>query len=317
MRIHGSRPTVLEDKINSRSLRLEPISDHFIRFGNATATSPAGFAERAFNDPRHPKIFLLDFDGTLSEFEADPANTQFKKPVIMLRFIEATGQNGDYVILNSGRPTSYLQERIARIGITKDYPHVEMSGFHGGERVNLRGEITHPLPIELVKPIQDIRQNPEFIRLMTQYPDMIISTEGCIFAVSCNNLPETKQAEAQKAFKQFAEGLLATPAFKDFAYKPGGGLDFELAPANFDKALTAERFHERFPDAMLITMGDMLNDDGTHAVANRHDGLSFHVVHPGRDMSEVVPPEQRFYGGVDDVYEFFDAYTNLVTPSST
>lgn len=317
--------TLYADKSTTNAGRLTAPRDQFtIRFGNTATLTPEQHAESVFADPRD-KVFLLDFDGYLADLKANPDESCLRDPDAVRAFIEATKGTRTRVVFNSGRSLSELFDFLSTMNIQRNYPHVQISGFHGGKVVDLQGKVIKPLAQNLIDPITALLSDPILDTWKAKYPGIFIKGDECLFRINCNMIPEELKAAAYAETMAYAKALLENEPFKsNFKIKIGAeNVDFDITPNSFSKGDTAEHFYQEGLAAsegrgvMLVTGGDMDTDDDMHRVALQHNGKAFHAVNepPYRFESKVVPQDHWFQGGVPDVYRFLNRYTDLVKAS--
>ncbi|HJU41613.1 MAG TPA: trehalose-phosphatase [Vicinamibacterales bacterium] len=125
-------------------------------------------------------VLLLDFDGTLAEFNPDPGAPELTAERYQL-LMEIVRQPGMSLGIVSGRRLDDLRRR------TRLPDHVYHAGLHGLEMEVNGTRMTHP---DLEQAIEQMKGLPDCLkRLLDEFPDGYIEDKGASVAVHVRRLP--------------------------------------------------------------------------------------------------------------------------------
>lgn len=220
----------------------------------------AGSVRRRLAD-RHP-VLLCDFDGTLCEFDPDPASV-FLEPrrAELLNEIAARGATLGLV---SGRRISDLRLRIGDLRV--EY----VAGFHGLEIDGPESRFRHTGGAEAERLVREAKQLLE--RAVAALPGVFVEDKGLSLSLHYREASAASQVVAQARFTQLLAPILGTGALKVL---PGAAVTELLPSVTRDKgsAVTWIRgdVDRRRGPVSVIYIGDDVTDEDAFAVLGEHD----------------------------------------------
>lgn len=207
-------------------------------------------------------LVLSDFDGTLCEFDPDPAAVYL--PPARVELLNAMAASGVSIGIVSGRRLADLRGRIGALNAAY------LAGFHGLEIVSPAGSFTHPDVVSVQTLVHDIAR--AIAPGVASLPGVFIEDKE--FSISLH------YREATPAAQVVAQSLLTTAARPDvdagrLTMLPGARLIELLPNVKWDKGTAvkwlreeAERVHG---DVALIYIGDDVTDEHAFAVLGPGD----------------------------------------------
>lgn len=200
---------------------------------------------------------FLDVDGTLVEFEVDPAGVR-----LLPRVREAIGaisdRLGGAVALVSGRPLAQLDALFAPL-------RLPAAGLHGHQ---FRGDAraSADIPEDTSAFLHDLHS--QAAHLAAAHPGVLVEHKGVSLALHWRAAPHCSEAVAGFA----RERIAALPGYR---LQPGDHV-VEFVPEGADKGRALERMMARAPFAgrVPVFVGDDLTDEYGFAAANRAGGWS-------------------------------------------
>jgi len=200
---------------------------------------------------------FLDVDGTLVEFQEDPAAVHLLPDVR-----EAIGQLGrrlhGAVALVSGRPLVQLDALFAPL-------RLPAAGLHGHE-FRHGAEAAADIPKDTSALLHDLHR--EAVQLAAARPGVLVEDKGVSLALHWRAAPEFGAEVAS-----FARGYIER--LPGYRLQPGDHV-VEFVPASSDKGQAVERMMAQpaFRGRVPVFIGDDLTDEYGFAAANRAGGWS-------------------------------------------
>jgi trehalose 6-phosphate phosphatase len=199
---------------------------------------------------RSPKfVFLLDYDGTLTDFHKNPDHSRISAAT---RSILRRLRRKYPVIFVSGRNV----DSLSKVSGLKDFPTV---GSHGFEAKNLPGNIT--LSTRALQ--KKFRREAEllwkaFQSLKKPFPEIHIEQKPFSSTIHYRGIPfsPAQEKELRRRFHQIVEKTVSP---KLWSLQEGKKM-LEIKPKGFSKGLAVLKIMKRFPHALPLYAGDDLND---------------------------------------------------------
>ncbi|WP_407354137.1 trehalose-phosphatase [Luteimonas sp. R10] len=198
---------------------------------------------------------FLDVDGTLLDFQPDPAAVAVPPPLRdILRAL--AGRLDGAVALVSGRRLAALDELFAPL-------RLPVAGMHGLERRNGGRQAKSPRPSEALH-----RVRGEAEALSGRHPGTVVEDKGAGISLHWRRAPQ--HAAAMRAFAE-----AALPRLPGYRLQHGDHV-VELRPGGADKgdAIAAFLHEAPFRGRRPVFVGDDLTDEHGFAVVNARDGIS-------------------------------------------
>ncbi len=202
-----------------------------------------------YQDKRRKILFLLDYDGTLTDFTHDPerSNLTPKKRGLLKKLI------GKYpVIFITGRHAEGLR-RVSRLG------EISIAGTHGFEGWRL------PRNIRLASPAHQRRYRKEAAALWKaiqvlpeRYPGIHIERKPFSSTLHYRrlNLPPEKERSLHRDFRRL---YIQAVTGRFWTFQAGKKM-IEAIPRGYTKGKAVRKILEKFPDHLPIFAGDDLTD---------------------------------------------------------
>ena len=200
---------------------------------------------------------FLDVDGTLVEFNDDPAAVRVQPQVL-----DAVGAISDRlrgaVALVSGRPLAQLDALFAPL-------RLPAAGLHGHQ---FRGDAqaAADIPADTSAFLHDLHRAAA--HLAVAHPGVLVEDKGVSLALHWRAAPQAGESVAAFARERIA-------AMAGYRLQPGDHV-IEFVPEGSDKGRALERMMARPPFAgrVPVFVGDDLTDEFGFAAANRSGGWS-------------------------------------------
>lgn len=207
----------------------------------------------------HNYAIFLDVDGTLADFQDDPADVFL--PVAVLDLLSTLqDQLHGAMALISGR----TNEDLARLTAGRSLCCL---GLHG-----MTQNAHCPGGVILPRPSSEIDTLRRHSRIFCQdHPDVTVEDKGLGLALHYRRSPQ-----AQAAVQQFAQDYLQQlSGASDFVVLQGK-MVVEFRPAGADKGAGIQRLlqHPPFKERIPLFIGDDVTDEAGFAVVNRAQGVS-------------------------------------------
>jgi trehalose 6-phosphate phosphatase len=208
----------------------------------------------------HRYCLFLDFDGTLVNFAATPAQVHPDQWLVSLLAETFSLLDGAIAIV-SGRSIDSMDRLLEPLRLA-------IAGVHGYERRAADGRVYRPTPdAARMASLRD-----KFIHFVAQHPGLLLEEKSAGLAVHFRRVPHLAAT--------VSDYLLANSALlgDDFEFLEGDAV-MEIKPATHNKATAVEAFMQEAPFAgrLPIYIGDDNTDcDGFTAVL-RHEGMAIAV----------------------------------------
>ncbi|KAF1692170.1 trehalose-phosphatase [Pseudoxanthomonas jiangsuensis] len=203
---------------------------------------------------------FLDVDGTLIDFDPDPASVR-----LLPQVREAIGRIGDRlggaVALVSGRPLAQLDALFAPL-------RLPAAGLHG-HQFRATAEAEAEIPADTSAFLHELHGRAA--HLAAAHPGVLVEDKGVSLALHWRQAPE--HATTVHGFAR--EAIAGLPGYR---LQPGDHV-VEFVPAGADKGRALERMMARAPFAgrVPVFVGDDLTDEFGFAAANCGGGWSVRV----------------------------------------
>lgn len=202
---------------------------------------------------------FLDVDGTLVDFDVDPAGVR-----VLPRVRQAIGAISERlhgaVALVSGRPLAQLDALFAPL-------RLPAAGLHGHQfRAEAEAEARMDLPAGIPAFLHELHR--QATHLAAAHPGLRVEDKGVSLALHWRAAPNAAAAVAGFAGTRIA----SLPGYR---LQPGDHV-IEFVPEGADKGLALERMMTRppFTGRVPVFVGDDLTDECGFAAANRAGGWS-------------------------------------------
>jgi trehalose 6-phosphate phosphatase len=209
-----------------------------------------------------PLLLLLDFDGTLAEFNPDPAAVHLQEPRRDLLARLARCRDVTVGIV-SGRRLADLRPRIGDLG------DAILAGFHGLEIEGPFGAFTHPDAAAAAASMRDIAaQSAPALRRM---PGVFIEDKGLSIALHFRDAEPAHRVAAQSAFMTAAQPGIAAGRLRVL---PGSCVVELLPGTSWNKGSALGWIRDRMTEAhgpvFTVYVGDDVTDRDAFAAIGEH-----------------------------------------------
>jgi len=200
--------------------------------------------------PHAPKfVFLLDYDGTLTDFHKNPDHSRISRPT---REILKRLRRKYPVIFVSGRNV----QSFKKVSGLKGFPVV---GSHGFESYRLPGGLRLSTPSLQKK----FRREAgllwkAFHSLKEQFPGIHIERKPFSSTIHYRGIPFSR-AQEKDLRRRFHAIVKGTVTAKLWSLQDGKKM-LEAKPQGFSKGLAVLKIMKKFPQALPLYAGDDLND---------------------------------------------------------
>lgn len=226
-----------------------------------------------------PLLVVLDFDGTLVPIAPTPDAIQV--PDALPARIQALQERGDAVVIVTGRPASFVMERVEGVPVV---------GLHGlqwpGEPLPSRSPALDPV-IERGK------------ALSARFPGLLVEDKGLAVGLHVRQVAPGQHAEALRQVRELAQTTVADDPELNVLE---GHEVVEIRPRAASKARALQRLARSHPGRRVLYVGDDTTDEEAFA-ALPADGLAVRVGPPSvpTRASHRVPDVPAVYALLDDL----------------
>jgi trehalose-phosphatase len=232
--------------------------DFFIVLYNSTMSRPS---------PSPKLLFLLDYDGTLTDFKKNPEHS--KLPPSVKKILKSLRRRHP-VIFISGR---YI-DSLERVSGLKKFP---MVGTHGFEARNFPGRFKPASPAQEKRFRKEAANLWKHLgKLQAEFPEIHIEKKPFSSTIHYRGIPMPPPKE--KALRRRFHEILSQAVTPRFWAVMEGKKMIEAFPRGFSKGKTVRMILERYPGALPIYAGDDLTDITVFKVLGKN-GLKVSVGH--------------------------------------
>ncbi len=199
----------------------------------------------------HPSqlIFLLDYDGTLTDFTQNPQQAHLSLSVKQLLY---SLQIYYPIILVTGRHVQGLLQASRLVG----FPIIGTHGFEAYHLPNQLKFVSQKLQIFYAHETQRLRKNLSF--LCQKYPNLHLESKPYSCTLHYRTLPWTR-SQIQKLHRQFVSIFNQSVSRQYWKIQIGKKM-IEALPRGFSKGQSVIRLLQAFPNHYPIYAGDDLTD---------------------------------------------------------